>query len=323
MKAIEAIERIETTNSELAQFSQSEARKFDKNHGLNFPGANSYSFHILSLATILAVFTALLSPSSSSASKIEARKLESSKLENSKLESSKQRQLGKTELPKKEKTTTVWKLYQKGDFMGDRELYVSKDGYMAVYTKAKYTITSRTPEWKITFYNTTRKAIYSTTIAQSKKNFGLRSRFAKESFFPAKYHLEDGPKQTIAGQKCSSIFCVADKNIGKTQQKTDVERSAFYISDEIPMAPQMTDYFGQTWTPELCKRQSLRIVTWDYAGRQKTKIETVKVEKLELPISVFDPPPGLQAVKSEDQVMLGNDLINDIVDDLGKGFGNK
>ncbi|MBN8661109.1 MAG: hypothetical protein J0M35_12145 [Candidatus Obscuribacter phosphatis] len=318
MKAIEAIERIETTNSELALFSQREARKFDKNHGLNFPDTNTYSFHILSLSTILAVFTVMLSPSPSSASKLEASKLEARKLE-----SSKQRQLGKTELPKREKTTTVWKLYQKGDFMGDRELYVSKDGYMAVYTKAKYTITSRTPEWKITFYNTTRKTIYSTTIAQSKKNFGLRSRFAKESFFPAKYHLEDGPKQTIAGQKCSSIFCVADKNIGKTQQKTDVERSAFYISDEIPMAPQMTDYFGQTWTPELCKRQSLRIVTWDYAGRQKTKIETVKIEKLELPVSVFDPPPGLQAVKSEDQVMLGNDLINDIVDDLGKGFGNK
>lgn len=300
------MKRKDAADSALAPRSKTAAGRFEKKLALNLACKALCSFLILSNIGIL------LSPLPSHASKLESPKLNSSKSE-----------LKKSDLPKSEKTTIVWKLYQKGDFMGDRELYVSKDGYMAVYTKAKYTITSRKPDWKITFYNTARKAIYSTTIAQSKKNFGLRSRFAKESFFPAKYHLEDGPKQTIAGQKTSCIYCVADKNIAKAQQKTDVERSAFYLAEDIPMAPQMTDYFGQTWTPELCKKQSLRIVTWDYAGRRKTKIETVRIEKLELPLSVFDPPPGLQAVNSEDQVMLGNDLINDLVDDLGKGFGNK
>ncbi|MBX9938150.1 MAG: hypothetical protein K2Y32_02800 [Candidatus Obscuribacterales bacterium] len=300
------VKRSDAEDSGASPRSATKVGKFEKNHALHLASKAFCSFIILSS------IGTWLSAVPSQASKLESRQIEVRKSEPN-----------KSELPKNEKTTTVWKIYQKGDFMGDRELYVSKDGYMAVYTKAKYTITSRKPDWKITFYNTARKAIYSTTIAQSKKNFGLRSRFAKESFFPAKYHLEDGPKMIIAGQKTSCKYCVADKNIAKTQQKTDVERSAFYLSDEIPMAPQMTDYFGQTWTSELCKKQSLRVVTWDYAGRQKTKFETVKIEKLELPLAVFDPPSGLQQVSSEDQVMLGNDLINDIVDDLGKGFGNK
>ncbi len=46
------------------------------------------------------------------------------------------------------------------------------------------------------------------------------------------------------------------------------------------------------------------------------------MEKVTVPGDFFKAPTGYTKVKSEDNVMLGNDLINDIVDDLGKQFGS-
>ena len=204
--------------------------------------------------------------------------------------------------------------------MGDRILYVSKDGYKAEYTKAKYVILLAKPKWDVIFYNKARKTIFTTTIEKSKKNFGLRSRIAKESFFPDKYKMVPGKGEVVAGHKTDCVMCIGLKS--KEQYgKTDVARAAYYLSNEIPIAPQVTDYFSQTWNYELCRRQSLRIFVWTGSGLKKTKIDTVKVEQVTVPGDFFQAPQGYTAVKSEDNVMLGNDLINDIVDDLGKQFG--
>ncbi|HNM51411.1 MAG TPA: hypothetical protein PKN86_16960 [Candidatus Obscuribacter sp.] len=205
--------------------------------------------------------------------------------------------------------------------MGDRILYICKDGYKAEYTKANYVILMAQPKWDVTFYNKTRKTIFTNTIEKSKQNFGLRSRIAKESFFPDNYKMVPGKGEVVAGHKTDCIMCIG-QNSKEHYGKTDVVRSAYYMSNEIPMAPQVTDYFGQTWSNELCRRQSLRILVWTGAGVKKTKIETVKLEKVTVPGDFFKAPEGYTKVKSEDNVMLGNDLINDIVDDLGKQFGS-
>ncbi|MBL8086139.1 MAG: hypothetical protein JNN26_26150 [Candidatus Obscuribacter sp.] len=218
-------------------------------------------------------------------------------------------------------TISVWKLTQEGDFMGDRILYICKDGYKAEYTKANYVVLLAQPKWDVVFYNKTRKTIFTNTIEKSKQNFGLRSRIAKESFFPDNYKMVPGKGEVVAGHKTDCIMCIGQKS-KEHYGKTDVVRSAYYMSNEIPMAPQVTDYFGQTWSNELCRRQSLRILVWTGAGVKKTKIETVKMEKVTVPGDFFKAPTGYTKVKSEDNVMLGNDLINDIVDDLGKQFGS-
>ena len=53
-----------------------------------------------------------------------------------------------------------------------------------------------------------------------------------------------------------------------------------------------------------------------------TKVETTSARKIKVPSTFFDPPKGYRRAKSEDEVTVGVDLINDIVGDLGKQLGS-
>ncbi|MBK8221065.1 MAG: hypothetical protein IPK73_08595 [Candidatus Obscuribacter sp.] len=211
----------------------------------------------------------------------------------------------------------VWKLKQTGDILGERYIYVCKEGFKIFYPKAHYAITSGPPDWKVTFYNVDRKSIYSTTMDGWQKSLNIRSKAAAQIFFPDKFELKPGKPKLVAGE-------IADCLLFKSKQKVDLDSiymSEFYLSNRIEVPIEMQKFFAYSWGKDVSRRQPLRIVLILGNGYRSTKIDTEKVERELLPADFFQPPQNYKPAKNADEVILGTGLINDIVDDLGKQLG--
>lgn len=212
----------------------------------------------------------------------------------------------------------VWKLKQTGDILGDRYIYVCKEGFKVFYPKAHYAITSCPPDWKVTFYNVDRKSIYSTTMDGWRKNLNIRSKAAAQTFFPDRYEMTPGKPKLVTGE-------IADCLLFKSKQKVDpdaIYMSEFYLSNRIEVPVEMQKFFAYSWGKDVSRRQPLRIVLILGSGYRSTKIDTERVERELLPADFFQPPRNYRPAKNEDEVLLGTGLINDIVDDLGKQLGS-
>ncbi|MDX1985290.1 MAG: hypothetical protein SFV17_01260 [Candidatus Obscuribacter sp.] len=211
----------------------------------------------------------------------------------------------------------VWKLKQTGDILGERYIYVCKEGFKVFYPKAHYAITSGPPHWKVTFYNVDRKSIYSTTMDGWQKSLNIRSKAAAQIFFPDKFEIKPGKPKLVAGE-------IADCLLFKSKQKVDLDSiymSEFYLSNRIEVPIEMQKFFAYSWGKAVSRRQPLRIVLVLGNGYRSTKIDTEKVERELLPADFFQPPRNYKPAKNADEVILGTGLINDIVDDLGKQLG--
>lgn len=211
----------------------------------------------------------------------------------------------------------VWKLKQTGDILGDRYIYVCKEGFKVFYPKAHYAITSGPPDWKVTFYNVDRKSIYSTTMDGWQKSLNIRSKAAAQIFFPDRFEIKPGKPKLVAGE-------IADCLLFKSKQRVDLDSiymSEFYLSNRIEVPIEMQKFFAYSWGKDVSRRQPLRIVLILGNGYRSTKIDTEKVERELLPADFFQAPRNYKPAKNADEVILGTGLINDIVDDLGKQLG--
>lgn len=217
---------------------------------------------------------------------------------------------------KNQGTQTIWELKQRDNNLGERTIWLSKNGFRALYKKSKYAITSQAPDWQLNFFNDDRQMIYTSSIPAYTKNLGLRAQMLKASYLPDTYTTGTGEPAEIAGLKTK---CVTVTRTG-TNKESKVVKALYYFNDNIVPPPQMEAFFATTFG-KLASRLALRIIVFNHHGRV-IKLETESAKKMQVPASFFDPPKGYRRAKSEDEVTLGVDLINDIVGDLGKQLGS-
>jgi hypothetical protein len=212
----------------------------------------------------------------------------------------------------------VWKVHQTGDVLGERFLYIGADSFKAFYPKARYAISASAPDWKIHFYNIDRRTIFSTTIESFNKRLSLRARANAQSFYPYKYKIVPGKPKLIAGEKTYCLTCQSTE----PPNKDSVKRSDFYLAERIALPPRMQEFFKPTWGAPMCKNQPLRIDLELGDGRRSNKLDTTRIVLELLPRKFFEPPSGYKKTESEEEVLIGDGIINDIIGDLGKRLGS-
>ncbi|MBX9938149.1 MAG: hypothetical protein K2Y32_02795 [Candidatus Obscuribacterales bacterium] len=212
----------------------------------------------------------------------------------------------------------VWKVHQTGDLLGERFLYIGADSFKAFYPKAHYAISASAPDWKIHFYNIDRRTIFSTTIESFNKRLSLRARANAQSFYPYKYKIVPGKPKLIAGEKTYCLTCQSTE----PPNKDAVKRTDFYLAERIALPPRMQEFFKPTWGAPMCKNQPLRIDLELGDGRRSNKLDTKRIVLELLPRKFFEPPSGYKKTQSEEEVLIGDGIINDIVGDLGKRLGS-
>ncbi|OPZ88502.1 MAG: hypothetical protein BWY75_01574 [bacterium ADurb.Bin425] len=234
-------------------------------------------------------------------------------------ESDKQEQVKKEQERKEDEAKVkVWKIHQSGDVLGERFLYISADSFKAFYPKAHYAISASAPDWKIHFFNIDRRTIYSTTIESFNKRLSLRARANAQSFYPYKYKIVPGKPKLIAGEKTYCLTCQSTEPTNKDA----VKRSDFYLAERIALPPRMQEFFKPSWGAAMCKNQPLRIDLELGDGRRSNKLDTKSIVLELLPRKFFEPPSGYKKTQSEEEVLIGDGIINDIIGDLGKRLGS-
>ncbi|MBN8661110.1 MAG: hypothetical protein J0M35_12150 [Candidatus Obscuribacter phosphatis] len=234
-------------------------------------------------------------------------------------ESDKQEQVKKEQERKEDEAKVkVWKIHQSGDVLGERFLYISADSFKAFYPKAHYAISASAPDWKIHFFNIDRRTIYSTTIESFNKRLSLRARANAQSFYPYKYKIVPGKPKLIAGEKTYCLTCQS----AEPTNKDAVKRSDFYLAERIALPPRMQEFFKPSWGAAMCKNQPLRIDLELGDGRRSNKLDTKSIVLELLPRKFFEPPSGYKKTQSEEEVLIGDGIINDIIGDLGKRLGS-
>lgn len=249
----------------------------------------------------------------------ESNKQEQEKQEQRKIEQEKKEQEKKEQERKEDEAKVkVWKVHQSGDVLGERFLYISADSFKAFYPKAHYAISASAPDWKIHFYNIDRRTIFSTTIESFNKRLSLRARANAQSFYPYKYKIVPGKPKLIAGEKTYCLTCQSTEPANKDA----VKRSDFYLAERIALPPRMQEFFKPSWGAAMCKNQPLRIDLELGDGRRSNKLDTKSIVLELLPRKFFEPPSGYKKTQSEEEVLIGDGIINDIIGDLGKRLGS-
>lgn len=215
------------------------------------------------------------------------------------------------------KQLDAWKIEQKGGPMGDRVIYFCDSGYRAGYTKSNYTMMSSSPLWKLTYINTGRKLIHTSDLDNWKKTLGSRTRMMRDTYYPDTYKVRRGEDETIAGKRCECYIFESTRPAAGA-----INRSLVYVASDLVVPHQLSDFFAATWGKELSTKHVLRIVTIRGRKGNSTKLDTKSISRVKVDADFFSPPTGYKTAHSEDEVTLGNDLINDIVDDLGRQLGS-
>lgn len=211
----------------------------------------------------------------------------------------------------------VWKLVQNDEILGERLIWGYKDGYRVDYPKSKYTYVLSAPEWKLYAYSEGNKTVYTTDAKNWEKQFGARGKLLVSRQFPAKYKVLPTQKLTMLGLKAQRIDYVSTVPV----KGNDIASSSFYVLEDMPIARQVTETFAHMWNKDLCQRQSVQIDLVNGRGNKRKMVSTSSIAQTEVADNFFKPPVGYKTAKSESEVTLGDDLINDIVGDLGKKPG--
>lgn len=211
----------------------------------------------------------------------------------------------------------VWRLDQPDQMIGKRVVYIGQNGYLASYTPGHYSIVSSAPRWDVTYYNTAQKLICTKTMAQWKTSMSTRAKLFRDSLYPEKYTVQQGKSIKILGHPCKSYVFRSTTKV----DKASIAKSTIYVADELVVPTKMSDFFAVTWGKNLSDHHMVRIDIELGSGYTASKLDTKSIDKVLVDANFFEVPKGLNATQNESQVTLGDGLINDLVNDLGRQLG--
>jgi hypothetical protein len=218
---------------------------------------------------------------------------------------------------------TVWKVHQVENLLGNRIVYIGENGIKYVYAKQNYTLLYAAPDWRINYFNSDRKSIYSTKLEQWQGKSNFRMKLVTGNFFPENPVVIKGLKSVVAGHKVQ-CYVVKPFDKGHTARKADgatVVETQWDEAEDIALNPQINKLLDATTGQGIGKNLPLSISVLLGDGAMKPRLTTISVEKVKVPADFFEPPKNYRAVSSESEITLGSGLINDLVDDLGKSLG--
>lgn len=211
----------------------------------------------------------------------------------------------------------VWRLDQPEQMIGKRVIYIGQNGYLVSYTQGHYSIVSSAPKWEVTYYNTTQKLICTKTMAQWKTSMNTRAKLFRDSLYPEKYTVQQGKSIKILGHPCKSYVFSSTTKV----DNTSIAKSTIYVADELVVPTKMSDFFAVTWGKNLSDHHMVRIDIELGSGYTSSKLDTKSIDKVLVDANFFEVPKGLTVTQNESQVTLGDGLINDLVNDLGRQLG--
>ncbi|MDR3615893.1 MAG: hypothetical protein P4L53_20210 [Candidatus Obscuribacterales bacterium] len=221
------------------------------------------------------------------------------------------------------KNLTAWKLDQIENLLGHRIVYISDKGIKYFYAKQNYSLLYAAPDWQLKYFNSDRKAIFSTTVEQWLSSTNFRLKLVKGNYLPENPVIIKGLEGVVAGHKVQ-YFVVKPIDKGHTAKKADgatVVETRWDVAEDIPIVPQISKLQAAMTGKAVGSNFPLSICVLMGDGAMKRRLTTIAVEKVQVPADFFDAPKNYRTVNSESEITLGSGLINDLVDDLGKGLG--
>ncbi|MBK9620326.1 MAG: hypothetical protein IPO31_14235 [Candidatus Obscuribacter sp.] len=211
----------------------------------------------------------------------------------------------------------VWRLNQPDQMIGKRVIYIGQNGYRAAYTQGHYSMVSSAPKWDVTYYSSDQKLFCTKSMAQWKTSMNTRAKLFRDSLYPENWTVKPGKTIKILGHPCQSYVFASTKPV----DAGSIAKSTIYVGQELVVPPKMSDFFAVTWGKNLSDHHMVRIELELGNGYKSTKLETKGIDKVLVDANFFDIPQGFKATQNESQITLGDGLINDIVNDLGKQLG--
>lgn len=211
----------------------------------------------------------------------------------------------------------VWRLFQTDQMIGKRVVYIGQNGYLAAYTQGHYSMVSSAPKWDVTYYNSDQKLIYTKSMAQWKTTMNTRAKIFRDSLYPEHWTAKPGKTTKLLGHPCLSYVFTSTKTV----DADSIAKSTIYVGQELVVPAKMSDFFAVTWGKDLSDHHMVSIEIEQGNGYKSSKLDTKSIDKVLVDANFFDVPKGFKTAQSESQITLGDGLINDIVDDLGKQLG--
>lgn len=213
---------------------------------------------------------------------------------------------------------------QRVDGLGPALFQVSPAGVKIDYKTAQYCILCKAPDWKVTWYSTPNKTIFSESI----KEFRLEKQLPPNN--PAS--APPPARATYIGLKAIRV-----------SKKTDVSEQGFFKFSSQQPRPLLSDYYFSE--PVKLSQEAHNFISTFFGipnfgcmplgfdihesgGTTRQVYFTTKLEKAQIPISEFDVPKNFTKVTSKSKVIsgagYGKDMDN-LMEDMGLGekFGTK
>lgn len=203
------------------------------------------------------------------------------------------------------------KLVQKHNYWGDMETIVSQQG-VRINNKGRwgYCLVAKTPDWKVTVFRDDDKTYYSKDLKQFMQSGIVSDLLVKkqERITPpgglvTTRKLGDALVKDIRRQR-SEYSYLPLTGIAAPQVESILYES-FKVSTNggIPLRQYKIVQGGVDWMTGL-----------DSAGDERMLLNTRKIERVKVPISIFDAPSGYARSKSVQEVLLskkGRDASGD------------
>lgn len=224
------------------------------------------------------------------------------------------------------KSLTVWKVVQDENIIGRRVAYISDSGIKFIYDRHDYAILYASPDWICHYYNTRRKTIYSMTLKQWTEASKLRFKIMVGNYIPENPTVMKTLPGTFQGHKTQS-YIIRPEDKGHVAHRIDhssIAETNWVVAEDIKVSPRVQEIVGAgagQYVGDLHFPIDIRVLMG--SGEKKSRVVTLSMEKVKVPADFFQPPKDFTKVKSEAEITLGSGLIEDIVDDLGRGVGSR
>lgn len=210
---------------------------------------------------------------------------------------------------------TGWFLQQKSSHTGEQQLYVTATGIKTYSPKNKVGVFSRGPGWQVFMYNDQTKLYFDEPINQWIADLSKNKSQLEGATWKA------GRQANIAGLKATEYVMSSSPPPGATRPKKRTQATpraaSFWVANEISIPRNLVGLMAKTYGLPSTYKVPLAFTVIGADGRTNTLLQTVSVQKVTMPPSLWLKPTGYKRAKSDVDVLVDQDT-KDAIDDLIK-----
>ncbi len=195
-----------------------------------------------------------------------------------------------------------WHLYQESKLFGSHEIFASADGVKIVNKKLGTCVVVRLPSMQFAMYNQRMKLIHERKLATWKGGIAHRMKVIFPDQLDFKF-VKAGTEQ-IAGAKTTIWECtnVGQNRLTKSGELRKPKLYKCFLAEQIKVPEAAANMVAQYYDFPRLGKIPLRVTHGN--GPHKTRLDTVKVERMDVPASAYAIPQNLKFVKDEGQLLL-------------------